>query len=67
MRVKVDEGLPQAAVDMIRLYAPGTHAGALLLRPDQDGIRPVTELLGQVLESYRLEALASTVTGLRAV
>jgi predicted nuclease of predicted toxin-antitoxin system len=29
----------------IRRYPPGTHAGALLLRPDQDGIRPILELL----------------------
>jgi predicted nuclease of predicted toxin-antitoxin system len=27
----------------IRVYPPGTHAGVLLLRPDQDGIRPVVE------------------------
>ena len=46
----------------IRLYAPGTHAGVLLLRPDQDGIRPVLELLSQVLASYDLEALARTVS-----
>jgi predicted nuclease of predicted toxin-antitoxin system len=46
----------------IRVYAPGTHAGVLLLRPDQDGIRPVVELLERVLASYDLEALASTVT-----
>ena len=45
----------------IRLYAPGTHAGVLLLRPDQDGIRPLIELLGQVLASYDLEALAGAV------
>jgi len=29
----------------VRLYAPGTHAGVLLLRPDQDGIRPTIALL----------------------
>lgn len=106
MRVKVDEDLPRAAVQMlrdrgyeavsvieqgmggwkdpalwqavqaeqqflvtadkgfadIRLYAPGTHAGVLLLRPDQDGIRPVIELLERVLASYDLEALTRTVT-----
>ncbi len=33
----------------IRLYAPGTHAGVLLLRPDQDGIRSTIDLLEQVL------------------
>ena len=49
----------------IRLYPPGTHAGVLLLRPDEDGIRPVIELLERVLASYdleALEALAGTVT-----
>jgi len=106
MRIKVDEDLPQAAVEMlrergyeaanvveqgmgglkdpalweavqaeqrflvtadkgfadIRVYAPGTHAGVLLLRPDQDGIRPVMELLQQVLAGYDLSALAGGVT-----
>lgn len=105
MRVKVDEDLPRAAVQMlrdrgyeavsvldqrmggwkdpalwqavqaeqrflvtadkgfadIRVHPPGTHAGVLLLRPDQDGIRPVIELLELVLENYALEALAGTV------
>jgi len=45
-----------------RSYAPGTHAGVLLLRPDQDGIRPVIELLERVLSSYSLDELAGTVT-----
>ena len=46
----------------IRFYAPGTHAGVLLLRPEQDGIRPVTELLERVLANFALETLAETVT-----
>jgi predicted nuclease of predicted toxin-antitoxin system len=46
----------------IRFYAPGTHGGVLLLRPDEDGIRPVMDLLERVLASYTLEALAETVT-----
>jgi predicted nuclease of predicted toxin-antitoxin system len=106
MRIKVDEDLPRAAVQMlrdrghqavsvveqqmggwkdpalwqavqseqqffvtadkgfadIRVHPPGTHADVLLLRPDQDGIRPVIELLELVLTSYDLEALARTVT-----
>lgn len=106
MRIKVDEDLPKAAVQMlrdkgyeaanvmeqgmggykdpllwqavqaegrflvtadkgfvdIRFYVPGTHAGVLLLRPDQDGIRPMVELLERVLASYDLEALVETVT-----
>jgi predicted nuclease of predicted toxin-antitoxin system len=45
----------------IRFYAPGTHTGVLLLRPDQDGIRPIVELLEQLLASYDLQALAGTV------
>ena len=106
MRIKVDEDLPKAAVQMLRaigyeassvveqgmggwkdpalwqaiqaesrflvtadkgfgdarIYAPGTHAGVLLLRPDDAGIRPIIELLEQVLANYSLETLASTVT-----
>ncbi len=46
----------------VRLYAPGTHAGILLLRPDQDGIRPMVELLERVLANYDLGVLAGTVT-----
>ena len=45
----------------IRFYPPGTHAGILLLRPDQDGIRPVLELLERVLASYDLADLVRTV------
>lgn len=46
----------------VRAYPPGTHRGILLLRPDEDGIRPVLELLRQVLDSYPLENLAGTIT-----
>jgi predicted nuclease of predicted toxin-antitoxin system len=46
----------------IRFYPPGSHAGVLLLRPDEDGIRPIIELLERVLANYDLEALARTVT-----
>ncbi len=46
----------------IHIYAPGTHAGILLLRPDQDGIRPLVELLERVLAAYDLGVLAGTVT-----
>ena len=106
MLVKVDEDLPQAAVQVLRVhgydavsvveqgmggakdpdlwqvvqaearflvtadkgfgdirsYLPGTHHGVLLLRPDQDGIQPVTELLERMLAVYRLEPLTGTVT-----
>ncbi len=46
----------------IRFYPPGAHAGVLLLRPDQDGIRPVIELLERVIVSYDLQNLAGTIT-----
>ena len=46
----------------IRSYPPGSHAGVLLLRPSEDGIRPVIELLERVLANYDLKALARTVT-----
>ena len=46
----------------IRVYPPGKHFGILLLRPDEDGIRPVIELLQQVLNSCKLEDLGGTVT-----
>lgn len=46
----------------VRAHPPGKHAGLLLLRPDEDGIRPIIELLVKVLKSYRLENLAGTVT-----
>ena len=46
----------------IRIYPPGTHAGILLLRPDQSGIGPLIELLQRVLMSCNLESLAGSVT-----
>jgi predicted nuclease of predicted toxin-antitoxin system len=46
----------------IRTYPPGTHAGVMLLRPDQDGIRPILQLLQQVLENYDLRALGAMIT-----
>ena len=42
----------------LRRYPPGTHGGVLLLRPDEDGIRPVLDLLDHVLSAYRVESLA---------
>lgn len=42
----------------VRLYPPGDHGGVLLLRPDEDGIRPVLDLASEVLANYRLEALS---------
>ena len=46
----------------VRVYPPGKHFGVLLLRPDEDGIRPVIELLEQVLNSYKLEDLVGSTT-----
>ncbi len=46
----------------IRVYTPGKHFGILLLRPDEDGIRPLIELLSQVLNSYKLEDLVGITT-----
>ncbi len=46
----------------VRTYPPGSHAGVLLLRPNEDGIRPVVELLKRVLANYELASLAETVT-----
>lgn len=46
----------------IRRYPPNTHYGVLLLRPDEDGIRPITSLLQHALASHKLEDLSGTVT-----
>jgi predicted nuclease of predicted toxin-antitoxin system len=46
----------------VRYHPPGTHAGVLLLRPDEDGIRPIVELLERALRHYDLTDLAGTVT-----
>jgi predicted nuclease of predicted toxin-antitoxin system len=46
----------------IRIYAPGTHAGVLILRPDEDGIRPMVELIQKTVDGYALDVLAGTVT-----
>ncbi len=45
----------------IRSYPPGTHAGILLLRPDEAGIRPILELLEMILAGYDLEDLSGAV------
>ncbi len=43
-------------------YPPGTHAGVLILRPAEDGIRPIIHLLERVLATYELELLAGALT-----
>lgn len=45
-----------------RLYPPGSDGGILLLRPDQDGIRPVLDLLQSVLSEVDLAQLEGLVT-----
>ncbi len=39
-------------------YPPGTHNGVLLLRPDEDGIKPILELLDKVLASISLKDMS---------
>jgi predicted nuclease of predicted toxin-antitoxin system len=45
----------------IRTYPPGTHEGILLLRPDEAGIRPLLELLDDVLAGYDLQDLSGAI------
>jgi predicted nuclease of predicted toxin-antitoxin system len=45
----------------IRFHPPGHHEGVLLLRPDEDGIRPLMQLVGQLLASIDLKTLAGCV------
>jgi len=33
----------------LRKYPPGSHGGILVLRPSEDGIRPLLDLMNQVL------------------
>jgi len=46
----------------VRYYPPGKHVGVLLLRPDEDGIRPLIELMQKVLAHYQIEALQGLLT-----
>lgn len=46
----------------IRLYKPGTHPGILLLRPDEDGVWPILDLLKMVLSQGNLIELEGTVS-----
>ena len=45
-----------------RQFPPGKHAGVLLLRPREDGIRPVVELLERVLSEHDFKVLQKTLT-----
>jgi len=46
----------------IQNHPPAKHLGVLLLRPDQDGIRPLRSLLERVVQSYQLDDLEGTIT-----
>ena len=47
----------------LRTYPPGEHGGILLFRPDEDGIRPILELVDQVLENVvDLDQLVGALT-----
>lgn len=46
----------------IRRYPPGSHHGVVLLRPDEDGIRPLLELSRRLLGDRPLESFTATVT-----
>ncbi|MCB0107858.1 MAG: DUF5615 family PIN-like protein [Caldilineaceae bacterium] len=46
----------------IRQFPPGTHSGVLLLRPDEDGIRPLLNLMDYVLKQQPLENLQGLTT-----
>lgn len=45
----------------IRMYPPGSHGGVLLLRPADDGIRPLIDLLKAVLSEVKLSELEGVV------
>lgn len=46
----------------VRRYPPGAHPGIVVLRPREDGIRPLLGLVRALLETCRLEELAGRVT-----
>jgi predicted nuclease of predicted toxin-antitoxin system len=45
----------------IKKYPPGTHAGVLLLRPDEDGIPQMMDLIQEVLKLGILENLGGCI------
>ncbi|HUT37582.1 MAG TPA: DUF5615 family PIN-like protein [Planctomycetota bacterium] len=46
----------------IRRYPPGSHPGIVILRPREDGIRPLLHLIRSLIATCRLEELAGLVT-----
>ena len=45
----------------IKKYPPGTHSGVLLLRPDEDGIPAILDLIQDVLKLGTLESLGGCI------
>jgi predicted nuclease of predicted toxin-antitoxin system len=45
-----------------RTHPPGSHEGVLLLRPDEDGIRPLLDLLTIVLLEVDMNQLRGTIS-----
>jgi predicted nuclease of predicted toxin-antitoxin system len=45
----------------IRHYPPGSHYGILLLRPDEEGIDPLIELIKGLVASYSLDDLKGAI------
>lgn len=47
----------------LRRYPPGSHGGILVLRPAEDGVRPLLDLIGKVLETVQdLRSLQGLLT-----
>jgi len=46
----------------IRFYPPGSHAGVLLLPPDENGIEPIFNLLNAVLGEVDLSELVGALS-----
>jgi predicted nuclease of predicted toxin-antitoxin system len=46
----------------LRTYAPGTHAGILLLRPEKESIASFRALILEVLRAHRFETLVGALT-----
>ncbi|HEX7345070.1 MAG TPA: DUF5615 family PIN-like protein [bacterium] len=46
----------------IRHYPPGEHHGIILLRPSEDGIRPILELVRILMQIPKLEELQGAIS-----
>ncbi|MCA9898474.1 MAG: DUF5615 family PIN-like protein [Anaerolineales bacterium] len=46
----------------IRAHLPVSNAGVLLLQPDEDGIRPILDLLKMVLSEVDINQLTGTIS-----